>query len=436
MKKTLGILLAAAMLAAALAGCGGGAASASVPAGNPGPAPASTPAADPVQLAFFGFKTGGEIGAREELIAKFNAENPDIVVSYEGLSNGGGYQDVLTTRLASGQGDDVFLANPNYLGKLQEAGYVEDLAGMAVVSNYSDLVKDLMTIDGKVPGLAMELAVFGMYTNNDVLKAHGIGAPTNYAEFMAACETLKAAGVTPVVASAKDGTGIGVFSSTKGLDGLYSAPDKAAQIAAINEGTQSLAETMIDGLELVSELKAKGYINAEQALVMAPAQDDITEFVKGNTAFMTGGGWSLAAIQEAAPGADITLGGVPVQEKDALVMVNAGVRVCINKSCENKEAAQRFVEFLTRTENLDEYVASQNAFTPLKDGTSTSNPAMAAAAERISAGRMITWVDPAFSKLDPWALSKEYAANILGGSSVETAVKDMNTAVANAIKLA
>ena len=94
------------------------------------------------------------------------------------------------------------------------------------------------------------------------------------------------------------------------------------------------------------------------------------------------------------------------------------------------------MEFLTRTENLDEYVASQNAFTPLKDGTSTSNPAMAAAAERISAGRMITWVDPAFSKLDPWALSKEYAANILGGSSVETAVKDMNTAVANAIKLA
>ena len=83
MKKTLGILLAAAMLAAALAGCGGGAASASVPAGNPGPAPASTPAADPVQLSFFGFKTGGEIGALEELIAKFNAENPDIVVSYD-----------------------------------------------------------------------------------------------------------------------------------------------------------------------------------------------------------------------------------------------------------------------------------------------------------------------------------------------------------------
>ena len=110
-----------------------------------------------------------------------------------------------------------------------------------------------------------------MYTNNDVLKAQGIDAPTNYAEFMAACEKLKAAGVTPVVASAKDGTGIGVFSSTKGLDGPYSAPpDKAAQIAAINEGTQSLAETMIDGLELVSELKAKGYINAEQALVMAP----------------------------------------------------------------------------------------------------------------------------------------------------------------------
>ena len=67
--------------------------------------------------------------------------------------------------------------------------------------------------------------------------------------------------------------------------------------------------------------------------------------MKGNTAFMTGGGWSLAAIQEAAPGADITPGRRACRVRDALVMVNAGVRVCINKSCENKEAAQRFVEF-------------------------------------------------------------------------------------------
>lgn len=433
MKKLISAILAVCMCTALLAGCGGSPAP-STPSSQPGPQSQAQPA-EPVELTFFGFKTGGEIGALEDLIAKFNTENPDIHVTYEGISNGGGYQDVLTTRLASGQGDDVFLANPNYLGKLQEAGYVEDLSSMAVVGNYSDLVKDLMTIDGKVPGLAMELAVFGMFVNNDVLKADNLALPTNYDEFMAACETLKGAGVTPVVASAKDGTGIGVFCSTRGMDGLYASADKKDQIAAINAGTQSLAETMKDGLDLVAELKAKGYINADQALVMAPAQDDITEFAKGNTAFMTGGGWSLAAIQEAMPNADVTLAGVPVRE-DSLVMINAGVRLCINSASGHKAEAQRFVEFMTKTENLDQYVASQNAFTPLKDGKSTDNAAMATAAGRIEAGRMITWVDPAFTKLDPWALSKEYAAKILAGSSVENAVNEMDTAVQNAIKLA
>ncbi len=423
--KRLFVLLSAVMLSAFLTSCGNT---------SKAPAASSSSASDPVQLTFFGFKTGGEIGALEDLVAEFNEQNPDIVVTYEGLSNGGGYQDVLTTRLASGAGDDIFLANPNYLGKLQDAGYVEDLSEMAVVSNYSDLVKDLMTINNKIPGLAMELAVFGMFTNNDVLKANNIQAPTSYDEFMAACKTLKAKGVTPVIASAKDGTGIGVFCSTKGLDALYAAADKKDQITAINNGSQSLAETMKDGLQFVYDLKDKGYINAEQALVMAPAQDDITEFVKGNTAFMTGGGWSLSAIQSAAPDMDVTLGGLPVQD-DSLVMVNAGVRACINSASEHKDAARRFIEFLTATKNLDRYVASQNAFTPLKDGASTADAAMAPAAERIGAGRMITWVDPAFTKLDPWALSKEYAANILGGSSVQQAIKDMNTAVANAIRL-
>ena len=111
---------------------------------------------------------------------------------YEGISNAGGYQDVLTARLASGQGDDIFFANPDYLPRLQEAGYTEDLTDMPVVGKYSTLVKDLLTINGSVPGLGMEVAVFGLYTNTDLLKEVGIEkSPSNYGEFLAACEALK-----------------------------------------------------------------------------------------------------------------------------------------------------------------------------------------------------------------------------------------------------
>ena len=76
-----------------------------------------------------------------------------------GFSNGGGYQDVFHHLPGIGPGRRRVFGKPQLPGQAAGGGYVEDLAGMAVVSNYSDLVKDLMTIDGKVPGLAMELAV-------------------------------------------------------------------------------------------------------------------------------------------------------------------------------------------------------------------------------------------------------------------------------------
>ena len=191
------------------------------------------------ELKVFGFKTGAEEGAIPTLIEQFNKENPDIHVVYEGISNAGGYQDVLTARLASGQGDDVFFANPNYLPQMQEAGYVEDLTDMPVVANYSGLVKDLLTINDSIPGLGMEIAVFGMFSNMDVLNEVGIEkAPENYKEFLEDCQILKDAGKTPIVAGAKDGTAMAIFSIAKSLDPVYQAPDKMEQISAML-GTQA-----------------------------------------------------------------------------------------------------------------------------------------------------------------------------------------------------
>ncbi len=45
---------------------------------------------------------------------------------------------------------------------------------MPVVAQYSGLVKDLLTINDSIPGLGMEIAVFGMFSNLDVLKEVGI----------------------------------------------------------------------------------------------------------------------------------------------------------------------------------------------------------------------------------------------------------------------
>lgn len=445
MKKNLPFLLTAGLLASALAGCSQ---KTEAPAGESGAVKTESQGesgtmtaasqAEPVELKVFGFKTGAEEGAIPELIEQFNAENPDIHVVYEGISNAGGYQDVLTARLASGQGDDVFFANPNYLAQLQEAGYTENLSDMPVVADYSSLVKDLLTINDTIPGLGMEVAVFGMFSNMDLLNEAGIQkAPATYDEFLADCEILKSAGKTPVVAGAKDGTGAAVLSMAKSMDPIYQAPDKKERIAMMNSGALPMGDVMKPGFELVQNLVTKGYLDGSKALVYAAGQDDIAEFAKGNVGFMPGGSWFIAGIQAAAPDMKIELGGIPVNDKDSLILINAGVRVCINSGSRNKDAAKKFVEYFTGTDSMNAYVASQNSFNPRTNGKSVESDVIAPAAERLAAARMVPWVDSAFDTtvVDPWADARTYTANIAGGASVESTVKDLNTQIENNLKL-
>ena len=274
--------VAAAMVMGTLAGCGQKAAPETTAAQTGETKKEETAAAaeetkaeaqkpvEQVELKVFGFKTGAEEGAIPELIEQFNKENPEIKVVYEGISNAGGYQDVLTARLASGQGDDVFFANPNYLPQLQEAGYTEDLSDMPVVAQYSGLVKDLLTINDSIPGLGMEVAVFGMFSNLDVLKEVGIDhAPANYQEFLEDCEILKKAGKTPIVAGAKDGTGVAVLSMAKSMDPVYQAADKMDQIARMNSGELKFGDVMQPGFALVEDLISRGYLDGSKALVLS-----------------------------------------------------------------------------------------------------------------------------------------------------------------------
>lgn len=394
------------------------------------------PKGEPVELTMFGFKTGTEQGALPELVEQFNTENPDIHVTYEGISNSGGYQDVLTSRLASGQGDDIFMAQA-YLGQLQEAGYVKDLSHISTVSNYTDLVQDLMTIDGQISGLGMEIAVFGMFMNMDLLKECGIEkAPANYQEFLDACKAVTDAGHTAIAASGKDGTGLAVFAATRGLYPLYQDADKVAKIDQINKGELSFGSYLKDGFVLLKDLIDKGYINPEKALVTEAAKDDIAEFVKKDTAFMPGGSWFVSSINEGAPDMNYIFTGVPVMEDDSLIMINAGVKLCINSKTEHSAEAEKFVEFLTSKESLDKYVQSQNSFSPLKDGSSTSNAVVDPVAEYIIGGRMISWVDPAFkSPVEPWTIARTYASNIAAGADIDTTVSDLDTDLINKIKL-
>lgn len=387
---------------------------------------------EPVELKIFGFKTASELDPYNELFAQFEVEYPNITINYEGITNAGGFQDVLTTRLAAGSDDDVMLCSSSFIPLLQQAGYLVDLSYMEELENY----QYDMTVGGIVPGLALSVSLFGMFVNHDILDASGVEAvPTTYDEFMDACDKILAAGYNPIVASSGDGTGAGILICTRSLESVYLSDNVAEQVAAIDNGEMPLGDVFRPGFEWAAELNELGYVDGELNSVMADMGAGVTEYVKGNSAFMLHGNWGLSSTVEGLPDANITIEGIPCSNDGPVLLSDAGVRVSINATSVHKAEAELFIKFMLRTENNDYLVQHENAFTPLIDGTGTTNELVASAAAVLKTGRSYPWANPQLSKIDTWNFSKVYGKNIFEGADVDTVVKELNDEVAMTILL-
>ena len=58
--------------------------------------------------------------------------------------------------------------------------------------------KKSMTIGGKQWGIPYTYYQWGVYYRKDLFTANGISVPKTWDDFVAACATLKAAGITPI----------------------------------------------------------------------------------------------------------------------------------------------------------------------------------------------------------------------------------------------
>ncbi len=189
-------------------------------------------AQEPTEVTVWSWRIEDE-AAYEQMFAAFTAANPDITVKFEPTVDTE-YETRLTTALQAGEGPDIAQLKP--YGELQpviQAGYLEPLDG--VVSGLADFYPTALdgarsVDDGHVYGVPYALPNMGVYYNTRLFEEHGISVPTTYEEFIAAAETLKAAGITPIAAGGANGTawaleiGLGVVGpDTYGGDAFWDA---------------------------------------------------------------------------------------------------------------------------------------------------------------------------------------------------------------------
>ncbi len=152
--------------------------------------------------------------AMEQLIADFQAANPDITIKWNNFDHEG-YKSAIRNFLTADAPDVALWYAGNRMAPFVTAGLFEDVSDIWEANGLDDKLKSAaasMTIDGKKWGIPYTYYQWGIYYNKDVYKQVGVTEPKNWDEFVANCEKFNAAGIDCLTTGTKAlWPGAGIF---------------------------------------------------------------------------------------------------------------------------------------------------------------------------------------------------------------------------------
>lgn len=365
-------ILAAGLLASALcatAACSSPPASSSA---SPGSGPATT----------ISFLSWDNEQTMKPLIDKFQEENPGVTVDFSYAPPVPEYIQTLQTRLNAGTAPDVFIITAENRIQLMDNNLVTDITNESFMSNIADAAKVPYTKDGKVYGMATSSWGGGILYNKKLLSQVGFN-DTQFAswdDFMAACQKLKDAGITPYL-DAIDSVPV----LLDGLLGQVNATAGGAMDEAIFSGQSSFAATWTEPLKLYDQLIQKGYM--DKGAVALTDDQVLQEFEAGRVAMISTGSWTPAGIRSAAPDLDFSFMAVPTQSANQTYWGGAvSPGYAINIKTEHKDAALKFLDFLQSTEAVQMYNQETGSIMTTKDFQPTVDGSLTALAQGVRDG--------------------------------------------------
>lgn len=154
-----------------------------------------------VEISFLTQNTGSNIEVAEALIEAFEAENPDITVKLESQPAGTEGDNLMKTKLATGEMEDVFGYNSGSLFQaLNPDQNLVPLDDQPWVGDLIDTMTPVVSTENGIYGAPFGSAQAGAIVYNKKVYADlGLEVPTSWDEFAANNEAIKAAGIAPVI---------------------------------------------------------------------------------------------------------------------------------------------------------------------------------------------------------------------------------------------
>jgi raffinose/stachyose/melibiose transport system substrate-binding protein len=330
--------------------------------------PGSLGSSDPnaaTALSFLADNSETSVKIAEGLAKGFSAKNPGITVKVETRPQGGEGDNVVKTRLSTGDMTDIFMYNSGSLFQaLKPEQTLVPVGNQPFAGNLDAAFKTTVSAGGQLYGAPFgEATGGGILYNKAVYQKLGLQVPKTWAEFMANNAKIKAAGIAPVIQTYQD-TWTSQLLILADFHNVSSAhPDFAGKYTK-NEAKYASTPAAARGFQKLQEVFDAGYLTKDFA--STKLENGLKHLADGTGAHYPMLTFAVGTIVTnnpdklgdigffAQPGDDAAKLGLTVWEP-------AGVYIPKTTTGTKLDAAKKFLAFVASKEGCD---STAKAFTP------------------------------------------------------------------------
>lgn len=310
--------------------------------------------------------------AFEKVVADFKAAYPDINVTHT-ANDREAHKTAIRNFLTANPPDVTEWYAGNRMAPFVNAGLFEDISDVWAENDLMDSLSSTaasMTIDGKQWGVPYSYYQWGVYYRTDLFEANGIAVPSTWDEFVAACATLKAAGITPITIGTKY-----LWTAGGWFDYLNLRTNGYEYHMKLTAGEASYTDPEVQAtFDKWDELTKPGYFLENHAAY--DWEQALAPMVQGDAAMYLMGNFAVAPLKAAGLTND-NLGFFPFPE------ITPGVPRAedaptdtfhIPSGAKNKENAKLFLAFLAQADTLTEMNKTLGQLPPNKNSAVADDP--------------------------------------------------------------
>jgi len=322
--------------------------------------------------------------ATEATIAAFEERHPNITVTYS-QTNYDDYNQSVNLNLAGDDAPDIVLLNA--VANTVKNKLVRPLDDYADLYDWNDFFPSnqldqwrvaengsTLGAGGSLYAAPSGFSLVGSYYNKTIAAELGIEAPTTLAEFEAALDTAKTAGVLPIQVGNSEGSASFIVQ----LLGQGAVGAEAANAWAFGhegetfetDANRSAADTLVDW-------QKAGYIGDPTTVNGTGLQGAVDNFVSGKGLFFIDGIWDAGSIEKGL-GASAGFFAFPGENTTG---IGTSVAYAISSQSEHPNEAAAFLDFLRSPE------ASEQQFA---QGFMPNDPSVAVADEGTVQGDIVS----------------------------------------------